>query len=86
MIKAKRIAAITGIVLIVAIYLITLISALFATKYTNGLFLASLFSTFAVPVFIYVFMLVYKLVHKKDNTVMLNQITKIGEDITSDKK
>ncbi len=84
--KLKRIAAIIGIILIVAMYLITLISAIFVTKYTNGLFLASLFSTFAVPVFIYAYMLIYRLVHKKENTVKINNITKIGENSTSDKQ
>lgn len=81
--KLKRIAAMIGIVLIVAMYLITFISAIFVTKYTHGLFLASLFSTFAVPVFIYAYMLIYRLVHKKDNTVMLNNMTKIGDNSTS---
>ena len=87
--KIKRVAAIIGIVLIVTMYLITLVSAIFVTKFTHDLFLASLFSTFAVPVLIYAFMLIYKLVNKKDDTVKtvkLNEITKIGEKSTTDKK
>lgn len=82
--KTKQIAAVIGIALIVSMYLITLISSFITTKYTNALFNASLFSTFAVPVLIYAFMLVYKLVHKKDETVFLNKLKKQDETKPSD--
>lgn len=76
--KFKRIAAIIGIVLIVSMYLITLVSAFLINKYTNQLFLASLFCTFAVPVLIYMYMLIYKLIHKKDNTVNIDKLKDLG--------
>jgi hypothetical protein len=77
--KAKRIAAIVGIVLIVAMYIVTLISSFFVTKYTNALFIASLFATFVVPVLIYAFLLINKLVNKKDNTIYLDKLKHLGD-------
>lgn len=65
--KTKRVAAMTGVILLVALYLLTLISAFFAKEYSGGLFLACLFSTFVIPVMIYAYMLIYRLVHKKDD-------------------
>jgi putative hydrolase of the HAD superfamily len=65
--NVKRIAAIIGIVLIASMYLISLISAFVATEYTNGLFLASIFSTIVIPIMIYGFIAIYKYVHRNDN-------------------
>lgn len=64
--KVKRISAIVGIVLIISMYVISLISALFASKATPGLFLASIFSTVVIPIMIYVFIATYKYVHRND--------------------
>lgn len=64
--KVKRIAAMIGVILIASMYVISFVSALFASKYSNGLFLASIFSTVAIPIMIYAFITVYKIVHKND--------------------
>lgn len=64
--KVKRIAALVGIVLISSMYLISFISALFASEYALGLFLTSIFSTITIPIMIYGFIAVYKYVHKND--------------------
>ena len=64
--KVKRIAAIIGIILIASMYIISLISALFASENAPSLFLASIFSTIAIPIMIYGFLTVYKYVHKDD--------------------
>jgi hypothetical protein len=64
--KVKRIAAIVGIVLIASMYLVSLLSAFFATKYSNGLFLASVFSTIVIPIIIWWYITIYKWVHKND--------------------
>lgn len=64
--KVKRIAAMIGVILIASMYVISFVSALFASKYSNGLFLASIFSTVAIPIMIYAFITVYKIVHKDD--------------------
>ena len=66
--KVKRIAAIIGLIFIASMYLISFLSALFATEYSNGLFMASIFSTIVVPLMIYMFITVYKWVHKKDES------------------
>jgi hypothetical protein len=64
--KVKRIAAIIGIILLLSMYLISLLSAFFATEYSGGLFLASLFSTLVIPILIWWFLAIYKWVHKND--------------------
>ena len=64
--KVKRIAAFVGVALILSMYLISLISAFFATEQFPGLFLASVFSTIVIPIMIYLFIAVYKYVHKND--------------------
>jgi large-conductance mechanosensitive channel len=66
--KVKRIAAMIGLIFIVSMYLVSFLSALFATEYSYGLFMASIFSTIVVPIMIYLFIMVYKMVHKKDET------------------
>ncbi len=63
--KAKRIVAIIGVVLLVSIYVLTLVSALIDSPYSQPLFKASVFSSIAVPVFIYAVMLVYRLIKSK---------------------
>jgi uncharacterized BrkB/YihY/UPF0761 family membrane protein len=64
--KVKRIAAITGIVLIASMYLISFISSFFAKEHAAGLFLASVFSTIVIPIMIYGFIAVYRYVHRND--------------------
>lgn len=63
--KVKRISAIIGIVLILSMYLITLILAIFASDYAPGLFMASAFCTVVIPIMIYGFIAIYQYVHKK---------------------
>ena len=65
--KVKRISAIIGIALIAAMYILFFVSSFFATEYSNGLFLACLFSTIVIPIFIWFFQLFYKLAHKNDD-------------------
>ncbi len=73
--KAKRIAAIIGIVLILSMYLISFISSFFASEYTHGLFLASVFSTIVIPIMIWWYILIYKWMHKNDSSSDLNEIS-----------
>ncbi|WP_343209886.1 hypothetical protein [Anaerolentibacter hominis] len=65
--KLKRILALTGVILLCGLYVATLISAIFSTPATAGLFKACLFSTFFIPVFLYAILLIYRLTHKKDD-------------------
>lgn len=66
MIKVKRTAAMIGVILIASLYLLSFISALFASESAPGLFLASIFSTAVIPIMIYIYVEVYKWVHKND--------------------
>lgn len=62
--KLKRILALIGVILLAGLYIITLLSALFATPYSAGLFKACLFSTVFIPVMIYAILLIYRILKK----------------------
>ncbi|NLK74833.1 MAG: hypothetical protein GX288_06030 [Clostridiales bacterium] len=62
--KIKRISSLIGVILIASMYVISLISAIFATEQAPGLFLASIFSTITIPIMIHGFLVIYKRVHK----------------------
>ncbi len=64
--KVKRISAIIGIIFIASMYILFFISSFFATEYSNGLFIACLFSTIVIPIILWFFQVFYKLAHKKD--------------------
>ena len=78
--KVKRIAALTGVILIVSLILLTIISAFVATEYSYGLIMASLFSMIVIPLMIQMYIMVYRIFHKRgqDNEVL--------EDNTEDKE
>ena len=62
--KFRRIGAWIGIALLLGIYLVTLISAILQKESMGGLFLASLFCTFVVPVWVFVLQAIYNRTHK----------------------
>ncbi|MCI9173433.1 MAG: hypothetical protein HFH49_00620 [Lachnospiraceae bacterium] len=62
--KIQRILAIIGIVLLVGLYLSTLIFALLGKDFFP-IFMASLFSSFVVPVLIWAYGFIYKLIKKR---------------------
>ncbi len=74
--KTKRIAAIIGLILIVALLLITLISSFFPSGPKNQLFSACIFTLIALPIMIYAYMMIYKLVHRKDNQHLTDEEVK----------
>ena len=78
--KVKRITAMVGVVLLLTLYLITLVAAVTASKHANALFLASAFSTIAVPIMIYAFMFVYRIVHKKDDEISFQDLKKKNKE------
>lgn len=59
--KVKRILAIIGIVLLVALYVITIVLALTDDPNTMNAFRASVYCTFLVPVLIWAYTFIYKL-------------------------
>lgn len=63
--KFKRILALTGVIFLVSLYIITFIAAIFTTPYSDSLFKASIFCTVLIPIILYAYILIYKLVKKK---------------------
>ncbi|MFG6328149.1 MAG: hypothetical protein K1W06_01530 [Lachnospiraceae bacterium] len=64
MAKLKRIFAGAGVALLLGMYILTFISAVLATPNTHSLFLGSLAATIIVPIFLYAYTLIYKVVYK----------------------
>ncbi len=64
--KAKRIGAIILAIFLIGLYVTTLISAMFATPATSALFNACLFSTVAIPMVIFAYTLIYKMLKDKN--------------------
>lgn len=58
--KVKRILALTGVILLLAMYGATMIFALSDSPSSEGWFKASIFCTIAVPVVLYAYILIYK--------------------------
>lgn len=63
--KLKQILAIIGIVVILGLYITTFVLALLGNKVSTGLFSASLYATFVVPVMLYIFFWVADLLRGK---------------------
>ena len=59
--KVKRMLAIIGIILLVSLYVITLVLALTDDPNTMAVFRASLYCTFLIPVLIWAYTFIYKL-------------------------
>lgn len=62
--KIKRILALTGVVILVSLYLLTLISSFTATPYRAAFFQASVYATIIIPVLLYGYMLIYRVLKK----------------------
>lgn len=65
--KIKRILAVAGIVLLAAMYISTLIFSVMEGQLAQDLFRASILCTLIVPVFIYIYMTIYKYIKDKKN-------------------
>ncbi len=57
--KLRRILAMVGVVLLLGLYLVTLLLAILGKDFFP-MFMASLFSTFAIPVMIWLYGMVYR--------------------------
>lgn len=62
--NVKRIMAIVGIVLLLGLYIVTFIVAVAGGEGTGQLFTACIVATVVIPVLIYVYTWIYKLVKK----------------------
>ena len=58
--KVKQILAMAGVILLVILYLSTLIFSIIGGELAMGLLRASIFCTVAVPILMYAFMLIYR--------------------------
>lgn len=65
--KAKRILALTGAVLLVCMYACTLIFALMGSPASAGLFRASVAATILIPVLLYAYILVARVLKGDDS-------------------
>lgn len=59
--QIKRILAIAGVILILGMYVVTFLSAIFVKSVTWPLFLASVIVTLFVPLLIYVVQIIYRM-------------------------
>lgn len=64
--KIKRIIALAGVILLVGMYVLTLISGIMVTPYTQSLFKGCIAATIIIPVFLYAYKLVYEVILNKD--------------------
>lgn len=82
--KMKRILALTGAVFLVCIYIATLIFALIDSPAASGLFLASVAATILVPVLLYGYILIARLLASQNTDSDLSNST--NEDTSGHKK
>ena len=68
--KVKQILAIIGIVFLVLLYLSTLICAIIDHTETMRLFQASILATVIIPVLLWAYSFIYKLIKKNDKEQM----------------
>lgn len=62
----KKIGCIIVAIILVGLYLLTLISGIFYKQGFQNIFNAALYSTFILPVLLYVMIWMYKILNKKD--------------------
>lgn len=65
--KTKRILAFAGALLLFAMYATTLVFALIGSEHARTLLKADIACTVIVPVFLYAYMLVYRVLKKDDS-------------------
>ena len=64
----KRIFAIIGVILLVSLYILTLVMALTDNTSTMRMLEASVLSTIIIPVLIWTYTFIYRLLNKKDDS------------------
>jgi len=67
--KLKQVSAILVCIFLLSLYLFTLILAIIGNPGSKNLFLTSIYATVIIPVLIWIYTFVYKLMkdHRKDN-------------------
>ena len=77
--KVKRIMAVIGIIILVGLYITTLILAIFGNEHTNSWFMACIAATVIIPIMIWVYSWLYKLL-KKDVADARSKASESGSD------
>lgn len=83
--KTKQILAIIGIILLVLLYLSTLICAIIDRTETMRLFMASIFATVVIPVLIWAYTFIYRLIKKDSEESNTRQSTHSKSSSLKDK-
>lgn len=65
--KLKRIFALILVIILIGLYVLTFISGLLATPYTQSLFKGCIAATVVIPVFLYAYRLIYNVLKKDQN-------------------
>ena len=83
--KAVRIGALLLIILLIALYILTLISAIFTDQSNPAMFKMCVYATVAVPFLIYGYMLIYRLLSNRRDEYedQLNEATKLKDKKTN---
>lgn len=76
--RIKRILAIAGVVLILGMYLVTFLSAIFVKSITGTMFLTSVIVTLMVPLLIYVFQIIYRMFGFQEPVEDINEKNRKG--------
>ena len=83
--KSVRIAALFGVILLVALYLLTLIFAIFDFDGKGQLFRACLFATIGVPILIWIYIWLYGIITGKKTMSTVDFLNASGESIAAGK-
>lgn len=62
--KAKRILALAGVIILVGLYISTIFCALSSSENYKNLLAASIYATVVIPVLLWAYSLIYKLIKK----------------------
>lgn len=72
--KAKKVLAIAGIVLILAINILLVATAFGATEDNTNVFNAAIVTVILVPVLLWIYLYIYKLINKKDEDEQIKDL------------
>lgn len=62
----KKIVALTGVILLGIMYVLTIITAIIDSTASMGYFKASIAATILIPIFLYIYMAYYRYKHKDE--------------------
>lgn len=66
----KRVLALVGVILLLAMYIATFVLAMMKSPATDGLFRAAIFCTLTVPILLYGYQLIYKYLKNRNNHIL----------------